>query len=315
MNAQPKLGLALSGGGVRGLAHVGVLRVLEREGIIPYCVSGASMGAIVGALYAAGKHVYEIEEIAAEAVSLTQMFKLADLTYPWRGLLAGHNAAKYLEDRVGADLRFEDCPIKLGVSAVDLIERTLVHITTGKVVPAVRGSLSLVGVFTPYAHNGRRLVDGGYLDNLPVGLARDLGADVVVAVDVGAEYPYTSGDDNGNPVDSRLPGITPPVVQDLLQLNTMMVQELVRLRLEMARPDVILRPALPSAVGVLTGFDLIPEIYAAGEQAAEDALPRIRELLERAQVQAGDATGGVEASDRNPQAHNGRWNDQCSSAS
>lgn len=292
---QPKLGLALSGGGVRGLAHVGVLKVLEREGITPCCISGASMGAIIGSLYAAGKHVDEIEQIVAEVVSLTQVFKLADLTYPWRGLLAGHNAVKYLEDRVGADLCFEDCPIKLGISVVDLIERKLMHVTTGKVVPAVRGSMSLIGVFTPHLHSGHRFADGGYLDNLPVGLARDLGADVVLAVDVGPEYPYTCGDDNGNPTDSRLPSITPPVIQDLLQINTMMVQELVRLRLEMAHPDLVLIPTLPPSVGILSGFDLIPEIYAAGEQAAEDALPLIREILERAPAYRDDALGGAEA--------------------
>ncbi len=279
MDEQPKLGLALGGGGVRGLAHVGVLKVLEREGVTPYCITGTSMGAIIGALYAAGKSVEKIEDTVTDVVSLSNMFKLADLTYPWRGLFAGHNAVEYLRESLGADLCMEDCPIKLGVSAVDLIARELLYITSGNVVDAVRASMSLVGVFTPVQQGKRRLADGGYLDNVPAGLARELGADIVIAVDVGTEFAYTNGDDHGNPINSRLPPVTPPVIEDILQLNMMMVQELVRLRLELAQPEIILRPDVPETVGILSGFDHIADVYEAGVAAAEEALPRIRELV------------------------------------
>lgn len=280
MDEQPKLGLALGGGGVRGLAHVGVLKVFQREGVTPYCITGTSMGAIIGALYAAGKSVDEIEDTVTDVISLTSMIKLADLTYPWRGLFAGHNAVEYLRKSLGADLCMEDCRIKLGVSAVDLIARKLLYITSGNVVDAVRASMSLVGVFAPLQQGKRRLADGGYLDNVPAGLARELGADIVIAVDVGTEFAYTDGDDHGNPVNARLPAVTPPVIQDLLQLNMMMVQELAQLRLQLARPEVVLRPCIPPTVGILTGFEHIPDVYAAGIAAAEAALPRIRELLQ-----------------------------------
>ncbi len=279
MDEQPKLGLALSGGGVRGLTHIGVLKVLQREGITPYCITGASMGAIIGALFASGKLPDEIENSVTELLVGNNMFKLVDLAYPWHGLFGGHNAVKWLQEQIGADMCVENCGIKLGVSAVDLIERKLVYVTDGNLVDALRASMSLIGMFTPHVHNGQRLADGGYLDNLPAGLAREMGADVVIAVDVGAEFPYTSGDDNGNPTDSKLPIVAPPVVQDLFQVNIIMVQEVTRLRLERARPEVLLTPKLPAAVGILSGLDLVPDVIAAGAKAAEEALPQIKEIL------------------------------------
>ncbi len=184
--AQEKgIGLVLSGGSVRGAAHLGALEVLEREGLRPDCVVGVSVGALVGALYCGGA---QIREMQARAEKLSWL-KIGRLTRPRLGLLKAEGLEKMLIEAIG-DRRFEDLDIPFAAVAADIVAEETVVLREGRVAPAVRASCAVPGLFTPLERDGRILVDGGLLNNLPVSVAREMGADYVIAVDL---LPKTPG--------------------------------------------------------------------------------------------------------------------------
>ena len=278
---QPKVGLALSGGGARGLAHVGVLRALAQENIHPHCIAGTSMGAVVGALYTAG---YDIDALEQEALQLTKVGKLlkfVDWMPSWHGLMNGQSIYNHLEQMLGLGTTFADLNMPLGVTATDLNSGRGITITSGPVIDAVRASLSLLGIFRPVCRQEQRLVDGGFLNHLPIDLARALGATVVVAIDVqGSEI--DAGDDGAvTMARPAFPSLTPPMFQDMMQINTIMVREITRLRLEQARPEVLIVPSLGPDVGTLGGLDQVETIIKKGAEATRAMLPQIRDALEQ----------------------------------
>ena len=174
-----KIGLVLSGGSVRGAAHLGVLEVLEREGIRPDYVAGVSAGSVVGAVYCAG---LDLDEIKRLALGL-HWKKLGRVTRPRLGFLDGRRLEEYLAEIIG-HLRFEELEIPLATVAVDIVRGELVVLKEGPVALAVRASCALPGVFTPVERGEQMLVDGGVLNNLPVSVAQDMGADYIIAVDL-----------------------------------------------------------------------------------------------------------------------------------
>jgi len=174
-----KIGLALSGGSVRGAAHLGVLEVLEREGIRPDCVAGVSAGSVVGAVYCAG---LDLDEMKRLALGL-QWRKLGRVTRPRLGFFDGSRLEEYLNEAIGP-LQFEELEIPLAAVAVDIVRGELVVLKEGPVAPAVRASCAIPGIFTPVERGDQILVDGGVLNNLPVSVAREMGADYVIAVDL-----------------------------------------------------------------------------------------------------------------------------------
>jgi NTE family protein len=185
VGAKPKLGLALSSGGARGLAHVGVLQVLEENGIEIHAISGSSMGSYVGALWAAGFSGTDLVKLAAEMHDRRQLWKLADPIFPpMRGLFHGIKAKAYLERSLG-DLRFEDLERKLLVITADLDTKERVVLRSGKISDAVHASCAMPGIIAPVMLNGRRCVDGGVVDPIPVGALRKFAeVDKVIAVSV-----------------------------------------------------------------------------------------------------------------------------------
>jgi NTE family protein len=174
-----RIGLALSGGSVRGAAHLGVLEVLEREGIRPDYVAGVSAGSAVGAVYCAG---LDLDEVKRVALGL-QWRKLSRVTRPRLGFLDGRRLEEYVEEIIGP-LQFEELEIPFAAAAVDIVRGELVVLKEGPVAPAVRASCAVPGVFTPVERGEQILVDGGVLNNLPVSVVRDMGADYVIAVDL-----------------------------------------------------------------------------------------------------------------------------------
>jgi NTE family protein len=174
-----KIGLALSGGGARGAAHLGVLRVLEREGIRPDCVVGVSAGSVVGAAYCAGMSVAELEEIALDL----QWSKLGRIVRPRLGFFDSQRLESYVAELIG-DLEFADLSIPFAAVAADILTFRLVVLKEGSVPWAVRASCALPGIFTPVERGDQLLVDGGTINNLPVSAVREMGADYIVAVDL-----------------------------------------------------------------------------------------------------------------------------------
>jgi NTE family protein len=184
MSERVKVGLALGSGSARGFAHVGVLHVLEAEGIPIDCIAGTSIGAIVGSVYAAG--VLGRSEEFLEKLEWKNIPFLLDPLLPVSGLLGGKRLEKLFESLL-QDHQIEDFPLPFAAIAADVATGEEVVLTKGNAVKAVRASISLPGIFTPVFLQGRFLVDGGIVSPVPVHAVRMLGADVVIAVNLAGE--------------------------------------------------------------------------------------------------------------------------------
>lgn len=261
----PRLGLALGGGAARGFAHVGVIQVLERNGIRPDLVVGTSAGSLVAALYASGMDGAALERAALSMDEAT----LTDWMLPLlnRGMLRGDALARYVRQAVGGRL-LQDMSPPLGVLATDLATGKGVVFRRGDAAQAVRASSAVPGVFAPVAIAGREYVDGGLVAPVPVSQARAMGAELVLAVDI-------SADPQGNDASGML-GL-------LLQTTAIMGQSINRY--ELASAEVVLRPAL-SGVGS-ADFASRQRSIEAGRAAMQAAMPRLKAELAKLRLVAG----------------------------
>lgn len=178
-----KLGLALGGGSARGWAHIGVLRALEEAGVKPDLVCGTSIGALVGAAYAAGE--LDRLETWVRDMSVGEVLRFLDISLS-TGLLKGERLTQYLRDNF-SDRSIESMPMPFGAVATALSTGAEIWLREGSTVDAVRASIALPGIFKPIASDGDFLVDGGLVNPVPVSLARAMGADVVIAVDLNSD--------------------------------------------------------------------------------------------------------------------------------
>ncbi|HZI19070.1 MAG TPA: patatin-like phospholipase family protein [Pyrinomonadaceae bacterium] len=256
----PRLGLALSGGAGRGVAHVAVLRVFEEEGIRVDCLAGTSAGALVAGAYAAGMSLDDLEEIAR-----TMRWRdFGRMTVSRLGVQTNARMEEYVRARF-PETRFENLRLPFAAVATDL--RTgapVVMRDRGDVAFAIRASCALPGWYVPVTdEEGRQLVDGGLVANLPSGVARSLGADVVVAVDVNFE-------------GAKFLGSPTSIIGVLLQ-SIIVVQRTACLH-QRETADVVISPR----VGHIRWDEMgrADELLRLGREAAREALPAIRELLE-----------------------------------
>jgi len=180
--ARPKLGLALGSGSARGWAHVGIIRTLIENAIVPD-VAGCSMGAMIGAAFAAGR----IEQLEAWALSLDGkgVFGLVDLGFRG-GLIKGNRLLDFFHGKIAA-CQFSELALPFAAVATDLASGEEVWLREGKVSDAVRASCAVPGLFQPVLRDGRYLVDGSVVNPIPVSLCRAMGADIVIAVDLGSD--------------------------------------------------------------------------------------------------------------------------------
>lgn len=178
------VGLALGSGAALGLAHVGVLKVLERERIHVDMISGSSIGSLIGALYAIGKSAAEIEEAALEINSRFKLLRLLDMNvFPLRGLLHGDMVMRHFKKHLG-NKTFDDCKIPLRVIGANLSTRQAITLDSGFITDAVRTSIAIPAIFKPTFIAGDVVVDGGILSPLPVRALHEAGANKVIAVNV-----------------------------------------------------------------------------------------------------------------------------------
>ncbi len=176
-----KIALVLGSGAARGWAHIGVINALSEAGVRPDCVVGTSIGALVGAAYASGK-IHSIEELARE-LDWRKVVSLFDVVFPRSGLIDGRKIADSIREQVEPG-NIEDLSLPFRAVSTDLVTSREVVIQDGDVVEAVRASISVSGMFTPVKRGAMVLVDGGLVNPVPVSVARHMGADYVIAVDL-----------------------------------------------------------------------------------------------------------------------------------
>lgn len=181
---RPKVGLALGSGSARGLAHLGVIRAIEEAGIEVCCIAGTSIGALIGAIHAAGK-LDELETVF-RGLDWKKTASFFDVVLPKSGLLDGAKVSELVRAHIHADA-IEMLNKPFAAVATDIVSGEEVVIRSGDVIEAVRASISVPGIFTPVRSNGRILVDGGLTNPVPVSAVRAMGADVVIAVDLNHE--------------------------------------------------------------------------------------------------------------------------------
>jgi len=273
---RPSIGLVLSGGGARGLAHIGILRVLEREGILVDYLAGTSMGGVIAAGYAAGMNSYDLEREALAVTQKRSMLRLADPDLSRGGLIRGQRVFDFYKREFG-DKTFSDLPLQLAVVAVDLKSHQEVVLQEGSVALALRATTSLPGIFTPIEINGQQLVDGGLLNNLPVDIAKKMGAEIVIAVNLGLTNNEGIGQWIGN--HRWIPGgiaNTLEVFDNCLYAMRVVEQEK---KLCQFPPDVLICPELPKNINSVAGYSKVEELVSAGERAIEEHLTEIKALL------------------------------------
>lgn len=289
---RPSIGLVLSGGGARGYAHLGVLQVLEENRIPVDCIAAASMGAIVGGLYASGmsagdmRHRLEninLADIAFDIVERSDLpqseredqryyvnsFSLGFGNNGFQlpaGLVQGNRLQALLQDwtaRFAGRVKFDSLPIPFRAIATDLRTGEMVVLDHGSLSQAIRASMALPGLFSPAEVDGRTLVDGGIVSNLPVETAREMGADIIIAVDIGSRL---------RPLDA----LASPA--DVMQqmIGILIRQNVARQRDKLNAGDVLIQPDLGNLT--FADFQDAGRAIDAGVAATRAALPQLRHL-------------------------------------
>jgi len=254
--ARPVVAFVLGGGGARGFAHTGALRVLDEAGIRADLVVGTSAGSLVGALYAGG---IRNQDLVEKAIAV-QREQLVDFVFPNRGFIEGERLQAYINAALRGRL-IEQLEVPFVAVATDLHTGRLVAFNRGDTGMAVRASCSVPAVFQPTLIEGREYVDGGLSSPVPVSVARDLGADLVIAVDV-SRQPAEQNDFGST---------TALLTQAFLIMEHSLAERETRLADVVIRPDLAKVPAADLAARA--------EAIRAGEDAARAALPQIRRLI------------------------------------
>jgi NTE family protein len=268
-----KVGLALGGGYARGLAHIGVLEVFEREGIPIDLIAGTSIGALIGALYAR-EHDSSLIRRQAMQLDWIGVTSLVDLALAKSGLVGGKRVTNLLRRFMG-DVKFNELTIPLACVATDIISGDEVVIDEGPVLEAVRASISIPVIFTVVKRQGRFLVDGGLVNQVPVNIARKMGADIVIAVDI-----TPTKTERTNYLTQNAQAKEPTVFQVMVQ--TIYVTTYVSTRQASEGADVVIHPHLAH---IAPGeFHRARECMLEGEYAAVDCLADIKRHLAQAGI-------------------------------
>jgi NTE family protein len=279
-----KVGYALGGGGARGLSHIGVLKVLEEHGYRPEAIAGTSIGALVGVLYAGGVNAAQIEEVAL-GLKWRRMARLVDPTLSLSGFVQGKRITSLLKSILG-DLSFPELKVKFAAVATDIVSGEEMILTSGSVLDAVRASFSVPGILTPVRVSGRYLVDGGLVNEVPVSVCHQLGAEYVVGVNVipnpasmlagpWSQRRWVRGKESAAATagakkrKSEAPGRGRPNVVQVLSQSLLIPGYRIAMQ-DLAEADLAISPAV-GGIGFFD-FDRAAEAIAAGEEAARKAL-------------------------------------------
>ncbi|MEH6905088.1 patatin-like phospholipase family protein [Neobacillus drentensis] len=253
----PKIGLALGSGGARGFAHLGVIKALKDAGIPIHLIAGSSMGALVASFYGAG---IDMERLYKLSTAFKRKYFL-DFTVPKMGFISGKKVKEFIKVFTHGK-NIEELDIPIGIVATDLLTGEKVVFQTGPVADAVRASISIPGIFVPEKYNGRILVDGGVSDRVPVSVAKEMGADIVIAVDVSRVKR-----------NAEILSIYDVIMQsiDIMQAEIINNREIAA--------SVMIRP--PVEIYSSRAFTNIDEIINLGEAEAKKSLHQIKTVIDQ----------------------------------
>ena len=266
-----KVGLALSGGAARGLAHVGVLSVLEQEGIPIDMIAGTSAGAVMGAIYAWNRDTDRMIEQALDT-NWKKFGTMVDPSFPWTGLIKGRKVKKLISSFIPDKVRFSDLRIPLACVATDIDTGEEIVINKGIVLDALRATVSIPGIFTVVKREGRYLVDGGLTTPGPANVAREMGADFVIAVNVNPDVTGRMGKTSRQRIEAKK---EPNIFQVMMQSIYITTHSLALNN--MADADVVIEPDL-AHIGA-SEFHRADEMLELGMQATREAIPEIKRKL------------------------------------
>ena len=262
-----KVGLALGSGAARGLAHIGVLEVLEKEGISIDMIAGTSVGAAIGVLYAQGKDASTIKSLILH-LSWKRLTSLVDLALPKTGFIKGKKIQGLLEVIIGGDIGFSDLKIPFACVAADITTGEEVVINQGSVVEGIRASISIPVIFTVVKWKGRYLVDGGLVNPVPVSVLRQMGADFIIAVNV-----IPAVRDRAQQVEKvKEPHIISVIMQSLY------IASYLGVRSSLEGADIVIEPQMPDIT--YGDFSRAEECISQGALATHGSIPEIKRQLE-----------------------------------
>jgi len=269
-----KVGLALSGGAARGLAHIGVLRIFEKERIPISMIAGTSIGAIVGAIYAQGKSAAKLEEVVMD-VGWRDLIRMVALTPPKTGFFSGRKIKTRLKEIIG-EMDFKDLPIPFACVATDIITGEEVVMNEGSVLEAVIASMSLPIIFKAAKWQGRYLVDGGVTNPVPVSVLKDMGADFIIASNVVIKpieriqntLKAEAQKDTGN--------LKEPNIFDIM-IRFVNITSYQAVKSSLSRSDIVIRPQV-AHIGS-SDFKNARECINQGELAAQALVQEIKRML------------------------------------
>jgi NTE family protein len=303
---RPVIGLALGGGAARGFAHIGILRTLLANGIVPNVVVGTSIGAVVGGAYASG-HLDTLEDWARSFRGVRNILSYLDIRLNGSGLLGGEKLALRLEESIGSTL-IEDLPLKFATVATEVRTGHEIWLTRGRMVDAMRASYALPGIFSPVLIGDRWLVDGALVNPVPVSAARALGAEIVIAANLSSDifthsttiYSHGAMPAPAEPMTAedtatkrRFPkffspertvkreffggGGRPGISSVMVDAFNIMQDRITRARLAGDPPDMLITPR----VGQIGWFDFhrADDLIAFGTRATERAIDSIQEAI------------------------------------
>lgn len=273
-----KLGIALGGGGAKGIAHIGILRVLAHARVPIHAIAGTSAGSIIGALYAAGKTPDEIAALMRR-LSLRQWLA-RDKT--GLGVFSTDGFRRVIESEIGAGVRIQDLSIRFAAVAAEMESQQEVVFDSGLVADAVCASCAFPVVLAPAQFGGKNYLDGGLLNPVPFDVARRMGAECVLAVDLAADEPsFTANPALHRPEAILFRFIFSAEQQKIFRVGArtigIMTKPARALKLKQSPPDLTIQPDVRK-IGLID-FDLIDVSLAAGETAMRDALPQLQKLL------------------------------------
>ena len=252
-----KIGIALGGGGARGVAHIGVLKTLEKAGISPDYVVGVSMGSLIGAYYCLG---FDLDYLEEEVCSLTKskaIKKFLDLNNPKKSLIKGKKIEKYI-DKINKESTFKDLKKPFKVVSTDLFTGEEVVLDEGNLTKALMSSISVPGIFPPVKLKGRYLVDGGVMNTTPVNVVEDMGADIIIGVDLVIQ--------RGGEVSE------PNIFSSLIQSYEVIRSQGAKSKLkDVSKKLIVIEPHLRETVDSFKFYDM-RKFIRSGEIAAEKVL-------------------------------------------